>query len=208
MRMIWLLRTLTVLFVLCLAGLVALLWGPLAPGRGNHLAAAEAPAASGIGEFTPLAAPEPAPEVAFTTRGGETVNLADFKGRTVLVNLWATWCVPCIREMPSLDRLQAKLGNELAILAISQDRGGAKLVEPFLQKLDLKALTTYLDPKGEVGHAFGARGLPTSVLIDREGRMVGRLEGAAEWDSPAMTALLRKYIGPEASPVQKVSVGR
>jgi thiol-disulfide isomerase/thioredoxin len=208
MRMIWLLRTLTVLFVLCLAGLVALLWGPLAPGRGGHLAAAEAPAASGIGEFTPLAAPLPAPEVAFTTRDGEPVSLAEFKGRTVLVNLWATWCVPCIREMPSLDRLQAKLGSELAILAISQDRGGAKLVEPFLQKLDLKALTTYLDPKGGVGQAFGARGLPTSVLIDREGRMVGRLEGAAEWDSPAMTALLRKYIGPESSPVQKVSAGR
>jgi thiol-disulfide isomerase/thioredoxin len=130
--------------------------------------------------------------------------LADFRGRIVLVNLWATWCEPCIREMPSLDRLRAALpGEDLAIVLVSQDRGGDKVVAPFLDKLGL-AIKTYLDPKSTVGHAFEVRGLPTSILIDRDGRELGRVEGALEWDGAPAQALLRWYVARGAKPEDEV----
>ena len=81
------------------------------------------------GEFIPLAPPQPAPEVAFTDTAGNPAALADFKGKLLLVNLWATWCQPCLREMPSLERLQASQDDQLIVAAISEDRGGAKVVE-------------------------------------------------------------------------------
>jgi thiol-disulfide isomerase/thioredoxin len=153
-----------------------------------------APQDAALGEFTPLDPPRPAPQLAFAERGGEARQLADFRGHWVLVNLWATWCAPCVREMPSLDRLQAQLGGRLHVLAISEDRKGAEVVEPFLGKLDLKEMTIYLDPAANAQRAFKIRGLPTSLLIDPSGMMRGQLEGAADWDSPAMLALIERYL--------------
>jgi len=147
-----------------------------------------------LGKLTPLDPPLPAPELSFAARDGSPAQLADFHGHWLLVNLWATWCAPCVREMPSLDRLQAKLGSRLMVLAVSQDRGGAQVVDPFLAKLSLPALHIYLDPKAVVGKGFGARGLPTTFLLDGEGRIRAQLEGAAEWDSPGMLAALKRYL--------------
>ena len=147
-----------------------------------------------LGKLTPLDPPLPAPELSFAARDGSPAQLADFHGHWLLVNLWATWCAPCVREMPSLDRLQAELGSRLMVLAVSQDRGGAQVVDPFLAKLSLPALHIYLDPKAVVGKGFGARGLPTTFLLDGEGRIRAQLEGAAEWDSPGMLAALERYL--------------
>ena len=170
---------------------------------------AGSPPSPALGQFTPLDPPRPAPELSFAARDGSPLRLADFRGRWVLVNLWATWCAPCVREMPSLDRLQAKLGKRLAILAISEDRGGANVVDPFLQKLALQALGIYLDPKGRVGQELEVRGLPTSVLVDGEGRLRARLEGAADWDSPEMLAKLERYLRlPDGTGIIKTSAGR
>ena len=96
--------------------------------------------------------------------------------------------------MPSLDRLQAQLGGRLRVLAISEDRKGAEVVDPFLGKLDVKAMTIYLDPSAHAQQAFGIRGLPTTFLMDPEGALRGKLEGAAEWDSPKMLALIERYL--------------
>src|SRR5260370_10400057 len=96
--------------------------------------------------------------------------------------------------MPSLGRLQSRLGERIAVLAVSEDRGGNKTVEPFISKLALKSVKIYIDPKSEVGQAFGARGLPTSFLIDREGKVRGRVEGAAEWDSPKILRVLEPLL--------------
>jgi thiol-disulfide isomerase/thioredoxin len=142
------------------------------------------------GEFIPQAPPQPAPEATFTDADGKPASLADFKGKPVLVNLWATWCEPCLREMPSLDRLQARLDGRLTVLAVSEDRGGGRLVNPFVAKLGLGSLKIYLDPKSEVARAFGVRGLPTTIVIDADGRVRGRVEGAAEWDSDEMRGVL------------------
>jgi thiol-disulfide isomerase/thioredoxin len=141
-------------------------------------------------QFNPAAAPRPAPDVTFTDMEGKPASFADFRGKPVIVNLWATWCQPCLREMPSLERLQQKLVGRLVVVAISQDRGGEKTVAPFLAKLGLDEVGIYLDPKSAVGKAFGVRGLPTSIILDAQGREVWRVEGAAEWDSEAVLAVL------------------
>jgi thiol-disulfide isomerase/thioredoxin len=158
-----------------------------------------------IGQFIPANPPRPAPEVSFAAESGGNVSLADFRGRVVLLNLWATWCEPCIREMPALDRLQGKLGGrDFAVVLVSQDRGGGNVVDPFFAKLGLANLKTYLDPKGTVGHGFGVAGLPTSFLIDRDGTIIGSVQGAAAWDGPEAEARIRQYL---AAPEKKAAAG-
>jgi thiol-disulfide isomerase/thioredoxin len=154
------------------------------------------PARDRLADFTVIDPAQPAPQTAFTDESGRSLTLADFRGRAVLLNLWATWCAPCVEEMPALDRLQARLGGpDFAVVALSQDRQGAAVVKPFFADKALTHLTVYLDPKGALGSDLAVRGLPTSVLIDRQGRIVGRLEGPAAWDSPAGLALMQRAIG-------------
>jgi thiol-disulfide isomerase/thioredoxin len=173
----------------------ALLLMVIVPGIG--LAAEDeqdAPDRTKLGEFLPSSQPLPAPAISLTDAAGNTVDLAELHGKVVLVNLWATWCEPCLREMPSLERLQARLGDRIAVLAVSEDRGGDKVVEPFIAKLGLKSVKTFIDSRSAVGHAFEVRGLPTSFLIGRDGKVLGRVEGAAEWDSPKMLGVLEALL--------------
>ena len=105
----------------------------VAPASGS--AAESEPAApdrTRLGEFVPASQPSPAPAISLTDAAGNTVSLFDFRGKLVLVNLWATWCEPCLREMPSLERLQSRLGGRIVVLAVSEDRGGSRIVEPFI----------------------------------------------------------------------------
>jgi thiol-disulfide isomerase/thioredoxin len=150
-----------------------------------------------LGEFIPASPPLPAPVISFVDLTGNPVSLSEFAGKIVLVNFWATWCAPCVREMPSLERMQSRFGDKIAVVAISEDRGGSKTVEPFIGKLGLKSVKTYLDPKSAVERAFEVRGLPTSFLIDREGRILGHVEGAAEWDSPVLLEVLKPFLGAD-----------
>jgi len=154
----------------------------------------DAPDRTKLGEFVPASKPFPVPEISVSDSAGNSVELCVFHGKLVLVNLWATWCEPCLREMPSLERLQSRLGDRIAVIAVSEDRGGSKAVEPFIAKLGLKSIKTYLDPKSAVGHALEVHGLPTSFLIDREGRVLGRVEGGAEWDSPKMLEIIEPLL--------------
>jgi len=150
-----------------------------------------------LGEFIPASPLQPAPAVSFVDLAGNTVSLSEFTGKIVLVNLWATWCEPCLREMPSLERVQSRLGDKLAVVAISEDHGGSKTVDPFIDKLGLKSVKVYLDPKSAIERAFKVQGLPTSFLIDREGRVLGRVEGAAEWDAPKLLEVLKSFLGDD-----------
>ncbi len=157
-----------------------------------------APALTPAGEvarFQVAAEPKAAPELVFTAVGDREVMLSDFRGKTVLLNFWATWCAPCKVEMPSLDRLHAQLGgDDFAVVAISSDRAGAKAVDPYFDREGL-TLDRYYDPKNAAGMALGVTGLPTSVLIDKEGRELGRLLGDAEWDSDDAVALVKQAMG-------------
>jgi thiol-disulfide isomerase/thioredoxin len=171
----------------------------LAPVIGSSAAESDTDARdrTKLGEFIPAPNPAPAPAITLSDLSGGTVDLSDFRGKLVVVNLWATWCAPCLQEMPSLERLQSRLGDRIAILAVSEDRGGNKAVEPFIGKLGLKSVKPYLDPKSTVGHAFEVEGLPTSLLIDRDGKVIGKVEGAAEWDSPKILRVLEPYLSSD-----------
>lgn len=132
----------------------------------------------------------------FTDGDGAPVSLADFKGKGVLLNLWATWCVPCVAEMPALDATAARLAAEgIVVVPVSSDRGGAAVVRKFYAAHNIAHLGIWLDPRGEAARGWGARGLPTTLIIDREGRERGRLEGGAEWASDAALAQIRKLVG-------------
>jgi thiol-disulfide isomerase/thioredoxin len=139
--------------------------------------------------------PKPAPDISFFDSEGTERTLEHYRGKVLVLNLWATWCAPCRREMPALDRLQAQLGDEgLLVMPLSMDRGGLDQIQEFYDEVGLPTLGIYHDPKAAAGRAFGALGLPTTIVIDREGREVGRLLGPAEWDSEEAVSLVRAVL--------------
>ena len=136
------------------------------------------------------------PEVTFTDASGKALTLADWKGRVILVNLWATWCAPCRKEMPDLAALQTELGGkDFEVVAISVDRKGVEKSSEFLKEIGVTSLTLYADPTTAALNTLQAPGLPATVLIDRNGHEIGRLLGPAEWDSPEAKTLIRAAIG-------------
>jgi thiol-disulfide isomerase/thioredoxin len=138
----------------------------------------------------------PVPALSFTDAAGAAHDFSRFAGRGLVVNLWATWCPPCVAEMPALDRLAAMVADEgIEVLALSSDRCGTPVVEAFYQRLGLRNLSIWLDPRAAAARALGARGLPTTVLIDRSGQERGRLVGEAEWDAPPLVAAVRRLAG-------------
>src|SRR5216684_2766032 len=155
-----------------------------------------APLAHGeVAALTMATTPLQLPDLAFEDADGRAKKLSDWRGKIVLVNLWATWCVPCRREMPALERLQAKLGGAaFIVLPLSIDRGGLPPVKRFYEELGLEALGIFVDQSGAATSKLATTGVPTTLLIDRDGREIGRLLGAAEWDSPEAIALIRRYL--------------
>ncbi len=144
--------------------------------------------------------PTAVPVLRFIDGEGRSMTLTDFRGRVILLNLWATWCAPCRKEMPTLDRLQAKLGGpDFQVVALSIDRQGLAVVKPFYHEIGLAKLGIFLDQSGEATQRLGAVGVPMTILIDREGHEVARKMGAAEWDSPEMTGIIRRYLEPQPS---------
>ena len=137
--------------------------------------------------------PHALPEVRFQDDQGRDLTLGDFRGRVVVLNVWATWCVPCRKEMPTLDRLQARLGGkDFLVVALSIDRKGVEAVRGFYQEVGVENLAIYVDPSGKGSHALAIPGVPTTLLIDREGREVARKMGEAEWDRPEMVSLVER----------------
>jgi len=144
-----------------------------------------------------IAPPAPAPDIAYVTAAGGAATLQDHRGKVVVLNFWATWCGPCVRELPNLDRLAGGLpADRFAVLALSTDRGGEAKAAAFLKDLGVANLAADLDPKSKLARALGLRGLPTTFVIDAEGRVVARLEGAAEWDSAPFVAWLEAISAP------------
>jgi thiol-disulfide isomerase/thioredoxin len=134
----------------------------------------------------------------FSDAGGRKLTLDDFRGKVVLLNVWATWCVPCREEMPTLDALQAQLGGEEFIVApLSIDEGGLPPVKKFYDEIGIAHLGIYLAESIRAQFALGVFGLPTTMLIDRDGREIARLVGPAEWDSPEMIAFLQPIMAKE-----------
>jgi len=130
------------------------------------------------------------PDLAFEDGSGVSHTLAEFKGRIVLLNIWATWCPPCREEMPSLDRLQGKLGSEdFIVVPLSIDRGGTDVVEAFYREIGVENLGVFVG-RPSVAPQLGVAGIPATLLIARSGKEVGRLIGPAEWDSQEVLDLI------------------
>jgi thiol-disulfide isomerase/thioredoxin len=136
-----------------------------------------------------------APQTTFLDEQGSIKTLLDFEGKIVVVNFWATWCSPCIKEMPSLERLSLKLpSRDFAVIAISQDEGGAAVAKPFLERIQVNQLAIYYDPNGQLSREFGVRGFPTTVILAKDGTVNSKLEGVAEWDADNIVAYLRSIL--------------
>jgi thiol-disulfide isomerase/thioredoxin len=145
-------------------------------------------------------APEEVTDLPFQDKDGKQRTLKEWQGKVLLVNLWATWCAPCRKEMPSLDRLQAELGSDkFEVLPISADKTGIEGAKKFLDQIKVKNLGVYADPTVRIHSGLKAIGMPASLLIDAKGRELGRLIGPAEWDSPEAKALIKAAI---AAPVE------
>ena len=133
--------------------------------------------------------PRPAPELAWVDAAGEPARLADLAGRPALLNLWATWCAPCVREMPMLDALAGASGGAFSVVALNQDRDAAA-ARRFWREGGFAHMALWLDPGLAAFGALEVRGLPLTLILDAEGREIGRVEGVAEWTAPAVAAWL------------------
>lgn len=132
------------------------------------------------------------PVLNFMSPDNQPMTLDAFKGKTILVNIWATWCGPCRHEMPTLDALQAKLGSDkFEVVTINVDRKSADGAAAFFSEIGIKNLKLYADPTTKVMKSLRARGLPLTVLINKQGMAVGRLIGPAEWNSPDAVNLIK-----------------
>ena len=136
--------------------------------------------------------PEALPDFVFLDATGKERTLKDWRGKVVLLNLWATWCIPCRKEMPGLERLQKDMGSDkFEVVAVSADRKGIEGAKTFLDGIKVSGLGLYADPSVRVTSTLKAIGLPATLLLDREGREIGRLTGPAEWDSADAKALVK-----------------
>lgn len=132
---------------------------------------------------------QPAIAATFKTPDGETLSLADFAGKPVLLNLWATWCAPCVAEMPTIDTLAGRLGDKVTVLTVSQDLEGSKAVAPFFARGRFPHLKAYLDDKAALSIGFQAN-LPTTILFDATGHELWRVQGGADWAGAQAAELL------------------
>ena len=174
--------------------LVLALLAPLAPfALVSGAALAHGPQHHGA-RLVPFGHPVPALDFDLPALGEGRSSLTALRGRYVLLNFWATWCPPCVREMPSLERLARMLpGDRFGVLAVALDAEGGDKVRPFVARLGL-TFPIALDPEGRVGDAYGARDLPTTFLIDPQGRVVAAGKGERTWDAPEMVEYLRELI--------------
>lgn len=147
------------------------------------------------------ARPRDLAKLSFADAQGKSTSLAAFRGRVVLLNVWATWCLPCREEMPTLDRLQALLGGtDFEVVALSVDQGGLPVVQAFFGRTGIRHLRPYLDAEGAALSRLATTGVPLTLLVDRSGLEVGRKLGPAAWDDPAVIRLLRERIDAADSP--------
>lgn len=135
-----------------------------------------------------------APDVTFNDPDGKTTSLAAFKGKPVLVNLWATWCGPCVIEMPTLDALALREKDRLVVLTVSQDMQNLDAIRPFFAEKGFRNIKAYVDPENNLGFSYLTGVMPTTVLYDAEGREVWRMIGGMDWNGTRASALMEETL--------------
>lgn len=182
-----------------LVGAVAFIAAALPANAGDG----EPPIEGIVQNFMPLDKPLPAPPTPVVSKDDGPITLDRFQGKFVVLNFWATWCGPCIRELPSLNRLNAQFaGDDFAVVLISQDRGGFKQTDRFLKKLKVDIADNFIDEKLKFSRAIAVRSLPTTIFLGPDGKEIGRLVGSAEWDEPEAVALIDYYRKHTQKPVK------
>lgn len=183
---------------LVVLGAVYLIVGPEINPLHNGAAGGSPLSAYAVGQvanFRPHDAPQPVPDLEFQDGNGKKVHLSDFKGHVVLLNLWASWCVPCREEMPTLDALQGEMGSDkFQVLALSVDKDGLEDARGFLKSINATHLALYNDPTSRANFQMKGYGLPTTVLLSAKGEELGRIVGPAEWNTPEAKALMQAAI--------------
>jgi len=186
------LKILASLLVLLAAGFG--IYGFMIGTRKVPIQPSEANAAS-MAAFIRHPAPKDIAAFTFADGAGNALDLSRWKGKVVLLNLWATWCAPCRKEMPELAKLQQEMGSaDFEVVALSEDLKGAEASAAFLKSAGAEALALYVDPKATALEAIQSPGLPTTLLIDRNGKEVGRLLGPAQWNSEASKAIIKSVL--------------
>ena len=184
--------TLTALLVAAAVGL-GVYWFTSPDGKVKIGPVAET--ASGFGAYIKQPTPKDLPALSFTDGMGVPKDNAVFKGKVTLLNLWATWCAPCRKEMPELAKLQKDLGGaDFQVIELSEDLKGYGPSWDFLKQVGAQNLTLYVDVKGAALEALRAPGLPVTLLLDRDGREIGRLLGPADWAGDEAKALVMSAI--------------
>lgn len=167
----------------------------------SHAGEAKVYAKGEMTTFVPRRSRDVIADLKFADKTGAERSISEWRGRVVLLNLWATWCAPCRKEMPSLDRLQSRMGGEeFEVVAVSVDRKGPEVSGAFLEETDARNLALYIDRSGKIARDIKGFGLPITVLIGREGEEIGRLIGPAEWDSEDAVALIEAAIDGKLDP--------
>lgn len=156
---------------------------------------ASEPSDGTVRSFRPVNPHRPVPSIPFFNRDGERVSLENFRGKVVLINLWATWCPPCIRELPALDRLQAKFStSDFEIVPIATDLEGLKVASPFYARLNIQNLGLYADPEHALGSFFPLDVFPANFIVNRQGELVSFLRSYVDWDAPEAEAMVEELI--------------
>jgi thiol-disulfide isomerase/thioredoxin len=149
--------------------------------------------------FVARSEPQDLPDVSFVRDDGSATNINEWRGKVVLLNLWATWCGPCRKEMPDLDKLKADLGgDDFDLVALSIDRTGLEKPQKFLQEIGIKHLKLYNNSTGKLASSLKAFGMPTTLLLNRKGQEIGRLVGPADWGSEDAVALIKAVIAKKS----------
>jgi thiol-disulfide isomerase/thioredoxin len=150
--------------------------------------------AAEVGVVDRTKAGRPMPDISFEAPNGDSVKLADFAGQPILVNLWATWCGPCVAEMPMLDALAKREASRMQVIVISQDMKGRPAVDRWWKDQTFAKIKPYLDQKADMSFSYGGGTLPTTVMYDQNGKEVWRVSGAVNWTGPDGTALVEEAL--------------
>ena len=186
---------LMVLFIPLLLVTAYLVWATFFDGTQIGTDAKTLPAPGDERVLSRYEKPHPVPDISFINGDGNTLLLSDFRGKVVLLNIWATWCFPCREEMPSLDRLQARLGGpDFEVVPLSTDRAGVEVIKAFYADVGVKSLSIFADPTGKAASDLKILGYPTTLLIDRNGQARGVKLGSAEWNNEEVIALIQELI--------------
>lgn len=153
---------------------------------------------AGLSNLLPAEPPKPVPQTPFFDMDGNQVTIADYRGKAIILNFWATWCPPCVAEMASLDRLQGELaGSNMEVLALNEDRNGEEAASAFFEERGLSHLRILIDHDMKLSRAVGVSGMPTTLLINENGEEIAAVLGEAEWDSPDIIAFLKECLGED-----------